>query len=103
MAKDSSAKVLAEITLTAENKVLTTAEAENKYLIVTTGHATNAIIAPCIEGMNFILINQDTVNNAIIKVSGLTGVTISPSTNDKVYCNGTDYVLVSNLNEVNYV
>lgn len=95
MSKDTSTKILSGIDLSAGNKILSTAEADSKYLVVTTGHATNAIIAPCVADMNFIVVNQDGVNVAIIKVAGMTGVTVAASAEDNVYCNGTDYVLIT--------
>jgi len=89
------------ITLASADKTLTTAEVEDyKYLQVTTGSATYAIIAPNIEGRFFRFVNNDKTNNATIKVSGKTGVTLTPLTEAIVYCNGTDYVEYTDTYEV---
>ena len=85
--------ILSAIDLSAGDRILTDEECNKKYLVVTTGHASNAIIAPQVEGYNFIVVNKDFLRNAIIKVDGFTGVTVSPSTAKRVRCNGTDYAL----------
>jgi hypothetical protein len=84
---------LGDITLAAGNKTLTDVECECRYLVVETGHASNAIIAPNTYGMNFIVANKDETNNAIIKVAGRTGVTVPPGTAYRIWCNGTDYAI----------
>jgi len=83
---------LSNITLTSANYTLTDYEAETyRYLKVAAGSNTYAIIAPNEKNYNFIVINDDYVNDATIKVSGQTGVTVQESTSKRVRCNGTDY------------
>ena len=84
---------LGDITLAAANRTLTDVECECRYLVVETGHASNAIIAPNTYGMNFIVANKDETNNAIIKVTGRIGVTVPPGTAYRIWCNGTDYAI----------
>ena len=79
------------ITLAASAITLTNVQAENGILEVTTGHATNAIIAPNKPGLMFWVVNNDGVNAVTIKVNGQTGTTIAATKRAGVYCNGTDY------------
>ena len=79
-----------DISLLASDKTLTAQEvADIRFLQVTTGSAAYVIYAPNIEGRSFRFINNDSTLNATIKVSGETGVTLTPYTETIVYCTGT--------------
>ena len=88
-------KVTASLTLASADVTLSAAQLLTSILEVTTGHATNAIIAPAATGRAFIVINNDAVNNVLIKKAAGTAVTIPPSTSACVYYNGTQYVAYS--------
>lgn len=51
---------------------------------------------PATLGTCYLVDNQDIATNVTIKVSGLTGVTIAAGCRATIYCNGTDYVRVTN-------
>jgi hypothetical protein len=64
-------------------------------IYVSTGSATNSIIGPNTPGKTFQIINNDAVNPAKVKVAGMPGVSIGPSTQETVRCNGDDYTFQS--------
>lgn len=77
----------ADVTLSAAQKI-------KAVLEVSTGHAANAIIAPA-ENKIYMVVNNDAVNNALIKKAAGVAVTIPPSTAAIVYYNGTNYVMAA--------
>lgn len=85
----------AAIDLGSGDVTLDASQIKKFILEVTTGHAANAIVAPSTTGKAYIVVNNDAVNNALIKKSGGTAVTIPPSYSGLVYYNGTQYVLVA--------
>ena len=73
---------LGAITLAAGDVTLTSAQAANGILSVTTGHAANAIvissaIATANPGKLYIVTNSDAALAALIKVAGGTAITIA--------------------------
>jgi len=88
--------VLAIGSLAGGSYTMTAAQAlVNKILVVTTAHATNKIIAPLINGVEFAVVNSDAATAAII--GGATGSTVSvaPSTTTMVWCDGTNYYAIA--------
>ena len=77
----------ADVTLSATQK-------KKHVLIVSTGHAANAIIAPA-ENRVYLVINTDAVNAALIKKAAGTAVTIPAGKAALVVYNGTEYVAVA--------
>jgi hypothetical protein len=81
--------------LTAGSQTLTAAQALADILVVAAGSNANQIIAPLIDGTQFIVVNNDAINNVVI--GGATGntVTIAPSTTTFVWTDGTNYYAIA--------
>lgn len=88
-------RIVKAISMAAADVILTEAQTSALFLEVTTGHATNAIIAPKIEGKMFWVINNHATLATLIKVAAGTAVTIAATKKALVYCNGTDYIRLS--------
>jgi len=81
--------VLTAITTAAADVTLTSDQANNTRLEVTTGHATHCIIVPTgLPGKIYIVVNADAVNAALIKVAGGTAVTVAATKSAIVQVNG---------------
>jgi hypothetical protein len=77
--------------LSSGDVTLTATQAATGILEVTTGHASNAIIAPVTSGKVFIVMNNDASNEVLIKDVGGSAVTIPAGKNAAVAHNGTDF------------
>ena len=88
----------AGVSLAASDVTLSATQKVKAIIEVTTGHAANAIIAPQ-ENRTYVIVNNDAVNNVLIKKAAGTPVTIPPSSSAIVYYNGTEYIMVA-CNEV---
>lgn len=90
---DVTQAVLAAIDTSAGDVVLNAAQAKCGILEVTTGHATNAIVAPTVAGKMYFIKNNDLATAVLIKTAaGAASVTIAATMAAVVYCNGTEYV-----------
>lgn len=99
--------MLTGITLAAGDRTLTRSEVISGVLVVTVGHATNAIVIPTVQAtefneggratMLFIVRNQDATLAATIKVAGGTGIVVAATKTAIVMINpaGTDIVRVT--------
>lgn len=99
--------LLNSITLAAGDVTLTRAQAANGFLVVTTGHATNAIVVPAIIATEFseggtaskfyTVKNSDATLAATIKVAGGTGIVVAATKTAIVALNGagTDFVRIT--------
>lgn len=99
--------LLGGVTLAAGDRTLSRAEAVNGLLVVTVGHATNAIVLPAALASEFsessaatilfIVRNTDAALAANIKVAGGTSVTIAATKTAIVALNtaGTDFFRVT--------
>lgn len=94
---DVTEAVEAGINLSGGNVTLSASQKVKRILLVSTSHATNAIIAPA-ENRTYLVVNSGAYA-AIIKKSGGTGTSV-PAGKAAVVCyNGSDYVTVA-TNEV---
>jgi hypothetical protein len=90
---DVTHAILAAIDTSAGDVTLDAAQAKCTILEVTTGHATNAIIAPAVSGKMYFIKNNDETTAVLIKAAdGSAPVTIAAKKAALVYCNGTEYV-----------
>jgi hypothetical protein len=90
---DVTYAILAAIDTSAGDVTLDAAQAKCAILEVTTGHATNAIIAPAVSGKMYFIKNNDETTAVLIKAAdGAAPVTIAAKKAALVYCNGTEYV-----------
>lgn len=90
---DVTHAILAAIDTSAGDVTLDAAQAKCAILEVTTGHATNAIIAPAVSGKMYFIKNNDEATAVLIKAAdGAAPVTIAAEKAALVYCNGTEYV-----------
>ncbi len=87
--------ILPGIDLTSSDLTLNAASPQ-RFIEVDAGSSTYSIIAPNVPGKEYVVVNKDGAKPVTIKVSGLTGVTIAVSKRATVYCDGTDYVRVTN-------
>ena len=72
-----------------------TANSNYRYLMVILGSISYYIDAPNIPGREFVVVNGDVANPVTIKVAGQPGVTVAAGKRATVFCNGTDYVRVT--------
>lgn len=99
--------MLTGITLASGDRTLTRAECVNGVLVVTTGHASNAIVVSVADATEFsasgtstILFtvrNEHATLAATIKVAGGTGIVVAATKTATVMLNtaGTDFVRVT--------
>lgn len=88
---DITAGIVAAIDLTAD-VTLNAAQAKAEILEVTTGHATNCIIAPATLGKKYWVVNNHATLAAGIKKAGGTAVTVAATKKALVYFNGTNFI-----------
>lgn len=83
--------VLASVTTGAGDVTLSATEAKVGIIEVSTGHASNAIIAPATLGKTYWIVNNS-IADALIKKAAGTPVTVATTKKALVYYNGTNYV-----------
>ncbi len=81
------------ISLASGSYTLAAVDYSKQVLIVTTGHASNAIILPS-EKYKYLIINTS-AQNVLVKKSGGTAITIPAGKNAIVAYNGSQYVFIS--------
>ena len=79
------------LSLATGDVTLSATQASAGILEVSTGHATNAIIAPSTAGQMYWVVNNDATLVANIKKTGGIAVTVAATKKALVYFNGTDY------------
>jgi hypothetical protein len=80
-----------EVSLTAGDCTLTVSQSSAGTIVVTEGHATNAIIAPDVAGLVYEVVNKDATLAANIKKASGTAVTIAAGKRATVKHTGTEY------------
>lgn len=89
---DVTAGIVAALDLSAGDVTLSAAQAKAGILEVTTGHASNAIIAPATAGKMYWVVNNHATLAANIKVAAGVAVTVAATKKALVYFNGTNYI-----------
>lgn len=86
---------VSSIDLSSGDYTLATADYNKQVLIISTGHASNAIILPAVSSYKYNIINLDASHVVLAKKSGGTAVTIPVSSKAIVSYDGTNYVFIS--------
>ena len=63
-----------------------------KVFIASTGHATNALVAPVKEGAHFTVVNKSATTILVKRSGQATPITIAAGKTAMVLCDGTDYI-----------